>query len=124
MDFAVLAAPRVKIKAKRNEPEVLRPCRITKKATNMRVTVDAIIIRVLGMIPKSLERGLKELEIRGRDHQDYSIVVISQKTGKSPLHLRRLAVTHTQVKDLPVSASAKNLHNKKNIRQDMTGYRR
>ena len=42
---------------------------------------------------------LEDLEIRGRDHPDYSINKISQNTKKSPGELRRLTVTQTAVKD-------------------------
>ena len=40
-----------------------------------------------------------EIEQTSGDHPDYSIIKISQNTEKSPLDLKRLAVTQTPVKD-------------------------
>ena len=56
------------------------------------MTVIPIVIGALGTIPKGLVKGLEELEIGG-DHPNYSIVVVGQKTEKSPGDLRRLAVS-------------------------------
>ena len=52
-----------------------------KKLWNMKVTVMPIVVGVLGMAPKGLERRLEELEIRGRiGHRNHSITKISLNT--------------------------------------------
>ena len=66
---------------------------------NMRVTMMPIVIRVVGTVPKALERGLKELDIGRRLIDHPSIVKIGQNTEKSPGYLRTLAITQTPVKD-------------------------
>ena len=51
-------------------------------------------------MPNELVKGLKIKNQRTRgDHSDYSIIKIGQNTEKSPLDLRRLAVTQTPVKN-------------------------
>ena len=61
------------------------------------MTVIPLVIGALETITKGLVKGLKELEIGGRGHPDYSIVKIGHNTEKSPKDLRKLAVTKTSV---------------------------
>ena len=51
--------------------------------------------------PQRLGKGVGRVGNRrsNRDHPDYSIVEIGQNTEKSPVDLKRLAVTQTTVKD-------------------------
>ena len=62
MDFAVPADHRVKLK----ENGKMDLARELKKLWNMRVKVIPIVVGALGTVPKGLERGLENLEIRGR----------------------------------------------------------
>ena len=57
-----------------------------------------IVTGILGTVPKGLERGLEELEIRGRI-ETIQTTKIGQNTEKSPGDQRRLAVIQTPVKD-------------------------
>ena len=57
------------------------------------MTVIPIVISALGTLLKGLIRRLEELEIRRRDHSDYSIIKIGQNIEKSPGDLRRFIVT-------------------------------
>ena len=52
----------------------------------------------IATVTKGLVQGLKDLEMGG-DQSNYSIVEISQNSKKSTGDLRRLAVTHTPMKD-------------------------
>ena len=60
----------------------------------------AIVIDTLGLVPKSLKKGLEELKIRIQIEtiQTYSIVEIGQNTKKRPKDLRKLSATHTSDK--------------------------
>ena len=58
-----------------------------------------MVVGALGPIPKCLVWELEELEIRGREHPNYSIVEVGQNTEKSPKDLRRLVFTRTPVRD-------------------------
>ena len=62
------------------------------------MTVMPIIDGALGRVPKGLEKGLKESEIRGRINTIQSTVL---QTSARILRrvLKRLAVTWTQMKD-------------------------
>ena len=66
----------------------------------MKVTVIPIVINILG---RSQRLGNKIGRVRNqrinRDYLNYNIVEIVQNTEKSPEDRRRLAVTHTLVKD-------------------------
>ena len=67
----------------------------------MKVTIIPIVIRAFGTITKGLLNGLGGLGSwrTSGDHPNYSIIENGQNTEKSPVDLRRLAVTQTQVKD-------------------------
>ena len=67
-----------------------------EKLWNMKVTVIPIIIGALGMVLKSLLRGLEELSFF---NPDGSIVEIVQNTEKSPGDLRRFTVAQAPVRD-------------------------
>ena len=56
-----------RIKRKQKKEVISRSCKRTEeKKLNMKVTVIPIVIGALGMIPKVLVKGLKDLEIRGQ----------------------------------------------------------
>ena len=67
VDFAVPADHRVKMKENEKVDKYLEVARELKKPWNMRVKVIPIVVGAIGMLPKSLEKGLEELEIRGRN---------------------------------------------------------
>ena len=48
VDLTISANDKVKMKRNQKERQVLKPCQRTKKLWNMRVTVIAIVIGVLG----------------------------------------------------------------------------
>ena len=64
MDFDVLTDFRVKIKESKKIDKYWDLARELKSCLNMRVTV--IAVGVLGTVPKDLEGGLEEFEVRGR----------------------------------------------------------
>ena len=64
----------------------------------MRVAVISVITGTLGTISKSLERRLEGLEVGGV-YPDFCVVDNGLNTEKSPGDLRRLAVTHADVKN-------------------------
>ena len=64
MDFAVLADHRVKSKEDEKKNKYQDLARELKKQWNMKVTVIAIVVHALGMIPKGMVKGLEKLEIR------------------------------------------------------------
>ena len=66
MNFAVPADHRVKLKENEKMDRYLDLARELKKPWNRRVRVIPIVIGALGPFPKSLEKRLEELEIRGR----------------------------------------------------------
>ena len=66
MDFTVPADNREKIKESEKRNKHLGLARELRKMWNMRVTVIPIVISVLGVVPKDLEKRLEDLEIRGR----------------------------------------------------------
>ena len=74
---------------------------IKKKLLNMRMMVIPILVGTLGTVPKWFRNttGGTGDQRENRDHTDHSIVKIDENTEKSPGDLRRLAVTHTSVKD-------------------------
>ena len=63
VNFAVPADHRVKLKENEKMDKYLDLARELKKLWNMKVKV---IVGALGTVPKGLERGLENLEIRGR----------------------------------------------------------
>ena len=65
MGFAIQENHRVKIKESKKRDKYLDLARELRKLWNVKVTMIPIVIDALGMIPKGLERGLEELEIRG-----------------------------------------------------------
>ena len=66
MDFAVPADHSVKLKENEKMDKYLYLARELKKLWNMKVKVKPIVVGALGTVPKGLERGLENLEIRGR----------------------------------------------------------
>ena len=64
VDFAVPADHRVKIKESEKINKYIDLARELRKLWNMKVV--PIVIGVLGTVPKSLEKNLGELEVRGR----------------------------------------------------------
>ena len=65
------------------------------------MTLIPIVIGAFVTVTKELLKGLEDLEVGGRveTNPNNSIVENGQNTGKSPGDLRRLAVTHSPVKD-------------------------
>ena len=76
----------------------------------MKVVVVPIIIRVLGLFAKSVEKKLKELEIKRKNwnHPDHRTVKIGQSTQKSSGDTRRFA-SQTPVKVHQLTLVWKNL---------------
>ena len=66
VDFAVPADDRVKLKENEKMNKYLDLSRELKKLWNMKVKVIPIVVGALGTVRKGLERGLENLEIRGR----------------------------------------------------------
>ena len=66
-----------------------------KKLWNMKVNH----CRVLGMVPKSLEKSLEELDIKGRIETIQTTALQKSTWILSPRDLRTLDVTHTPVND-------------------------
>ena len=67
MDFAVPSDHRIKIKESEKRHSYLdlaREQKTTTKQWSMKVTVKAVVVGVLGTIPKVLVNGLEDLEIR------------------------------------------------------------
>ena len=101
MDFAVPADHRVKLKESEKSDKYLDLARELKKLWNMKVTVIPIVICAIGTVTKGLVQGLEDLEIkRRREHPNYNIIEIGHNTEKSPVDLRRLAVTPIPVKTI------------------------
>ena len=67
----------------------------------MKVTVIPIVTGMLGTVNQSIGTGSGGLgnKTTSGDHPNYSIVVISQNTKKSPGDLKRLVVTETSVEN-------------------------
>ena len=57
------------------------------------------MIGAFGTVIKGLLKELKDLEVGGSGHPDYSITENGQNTKKSPGDLMRIAVTQTSVKN-------------------------
>ena len=88
MDFAIPMDHIVKIKESEKIDKYMEFARVLKTLWNMRVMMMIpIVIGVLGTVPKGLERGLEQLEIRGR------IETIQTRTLRSARILRRLLET-------------------------------
>ena len=66
---------------------------------NMEATIIPIVIGALGTFTKGLVQGLYELDESCGDCPNYSIVEIDHNTEKSPVNLRRLAVTQNPIKN-------------------------
>ena len=66
VDFAVPADHRVKLKENEKMDKYLDLARELKKLWNMKVKVIPIVVGALGTVPKGLEKGLENLEIRGK----------------------------------------------------------
>ena len=65
MDFGVSNDLRMKIQENEKRDKHLKPAREPKSLWNMELTVKPNEIGALGTIPKGLEKGQEELEIRG-----------------------------------------------------------
>ena len=88
----------MKIKESEKRNKSLDLARKPRKLCNIKVTVIPLVIGALGTVPKDLERGMEELEIRRRI-KTMQTVEIGLNTEKSPGDLRRLAVSQTLTKD-------------------------
>ena len=89
MDFAILADHRGKIKESEKRVKYLDLARKLKMLLNMRVTVILIIIGILGMVPKSLKKGLEVLVIKDNSRpSNYNFIKIGQKNENSSGELR------------------------------------
>ena len=66
MDFAVPADHRVKMKENEKMDKPLDLARERKKLWNMKVKVIPIVVGAFGTVPKSFEKRLEEVGIRGR----------------------------------------------------------
>ena len=64
MDFAIPTDRRKENKKREKTDKYLDLTRELKKMWNMRVTAIPMVIDAFGMVPKSLEESLEELEIR------------------------------------------------------------
>ena len=65
-EFAIPADYKVKIQEGKKRNKHLDHPRKLKKLWNIRVTMIIVIVGVLGMVPKGLERRLKKLKNTGR----------------------------------------------------------
>ena len=63
----------------------------------MQVTIVPIVIGAFGTVTKGLLEGVEDLEVG--DHPNNSLIENGQNNKKIPGDLRRLAVTHTPVKN-------------------------
>ena len=95
-DFSVPVDHRVILKECEKRDNYLDLARELKKQWNMKVTLILIVIGVLGTGERTKGLGNNRT---GGDCLNYSIVVISQKTEKTPGDLKRLAITQTPVKN-------------------------
>ena len=64
LEFDISADLRVKIQKTEKRDKYIEFARELRKLSNVKVTVIPIVINTIGMIPKPLERGLEELDIR------------------------------------------------------------
>ena len=101
MDFAFPANHSEKIKVSEKIDKNLDLGREKRKLWNMNMTMIPIVTGALGMIPKSLERRLEELEIGGRIEtiETTTLLKLTSILRRVPKDLRRIAVTQTPVKD-------------------------
>ena len=76
MDFLVLADHRVKIKESKKIDEYLDISHELKKVRNMKVLVIPMVIGMLGMVPKDLERRQDEFEIKGQIENIQTIALL------------------------------------------------
>ena len=102
VDFAVPTDHRVKSKEnkKRYQHRDLAK-ELKEKLCNMRVTVMLLVISMLGNDPERISKkdGRVGNQRTNRDHPNYNIIEIGQKTKKSPEDFRRLPNAQTPVKD-------------------------
>ena len=99
MNFAVPADHRVKLKESEKNDKYLDLAREMEKLWDMKVTIIPIVTGALGTVTEELVQGLEDLEIRERVETIQTIIEIGQNTQKSPVNMRRLAVTQTSAKD-------------------------
>ena len=115
VEFAVPADHRIKLKEWEKKDKYLDLTRELKKLWNIQVTIIPIVIGPFGTVTKGLQKGLEDLEVGGGasgDHPNYYIIENGQNTEKSPIDLRRLAVTQTSVKNHQVTLMWKTLMSK------------
>ena len=97
--LAVTQTP-VKDHQQRKKDKYLELARELEKLWNMKVTVVPIIISALGTVIKGLVQGLDDLEIRRRVETFQTAALLgSENTEKSPVDLRRLAITQTSMRN-------------------------
>ena len=94
MDFAVQADLRVKLKESEKSNKYFDLTRVLKKLWNMIVTIIPIVIGALGIVTKGSIKGLKDLEIKGREETIQTTALL-----RSARILRRVLETQTLVKD-------------------------
>ena len=78
----------------------------------MKVTIIPIVIGAFCTVTKGLLKGLEDLEVG--DHPNNRTIEDGDNTEKSPWYLRRLAVTHSPVKDHQLTLMWKTLMNNNN----------
>ena len=61
---------------KQKDRQILGPCHKTKKLRSIRVNVVPIVVRALGRVSKSLEKGLEKLVISGRIENIWFIALL------------------------------------------------
>ena len=90
MDFAVRADHSVKTKLNKKRARSFIFARELKKQWRMKVTLIQITNGTLGTVTISFVRGAERVDIQrtSRDHPNYSIAEIDQKTEKSLGHTR------------------------------------
>ena len=89
---------KVKMKVKKID-KFLDLVRNLKKLWNVRVVVIPVVVGALRTVPKSLQRGLKQLEIRGTAKTILTTELLRLVRILRSVQ-RKLVVTHTLLKDL------------------------
>ena len=97
VDIAVPADHRIKPKECEKKDKYLDLAKELKKLWNVKVTIIPIVIGAFGTVSKGLLKSLEDLEVGDNPYDD--IIEYSQNTEKSPVDLRRLAVTQSTVKN-------------------------
>ena len=101
VDIAVPADHRIKQKECEKKDKYLDFAREWKKLWNMQVTSIPIVIGAFGTVTKGWLKGLEDFEVGGwlETPPNYYIIENGENTVKSPIDVRRLAVTYIPVKN-------------------------